>query len=128
MSQAQVMAARPLTPSASAPAQVAPFGAGGSVPQITLSPSARATGRATTGFLFLVMADTCTTLTVHMRDPHTLAWGEIASFDVPNDTLAPFKWITVCGVNACELWFETNAASDESDYGPLVLVAETSGG
>ncbi|MBV8982249.1 MAG: hypothetical protein JO086_15205 [Acidimicrobiia bacterium] len=126
---AQLGRARTATPSTSAPTQLAPYGSGSGNPQYTLSPVCPANGRPTTGFMCMVVADTITTLVVWKRDPHTLAWGVLASFDVPNNSLATFTWISFCGVNASELWFQTDAAAaTHTTLGPLVLVEETSGG
>jgi hypothetical protein len=128
--QAQLNAARRSIVSADEPTQPGVYGSGqGSDPHITLTAAARAPGRATTGFLAMVVGTSITTLTVWLRDPHTLLWGELASFDVPNDALDVFKWITICGVNASEIYFETDAADETSGgIGPAILVIEQAGG
>lgn len=120
-SAAQMQKATLLVPNLAAPVQPAPYGAGPSTtPDYTLSPICPASGNKTSGFQFLAFGTDATTLTVWKRDPGTGIWGQL----VLVTSLTLFRWINVCGVNACELYFQTNG--DEA--AGFVLIEETSGG
>lgn len=127
--QAQLMRGRVASVSEDEPTQPAPYGAGpSSEPHITLSPQAPAPGRSTTGFLVMLIGTDVSTLTIWVRDPATGLWGFLADYSSSDDEpLEVFKWITICGVNACELYFETDAEDEDGD-GPTAVVIETSGG
>ena len=129
MSQTQLQRCRAVVPSDTDPTQPAPFGAGSSEPQVTMSPTAPATGHKATGIMFLVAADAGTSCAVWVRDPATGIWGVLATFgatDTP--AFATFQWVTVCNLNASELYFVTDASMSSIDplTEPLVLMVETS--
>jgi len=128
MSQAQLQRAHVFLPSASAPTQAAPFGAGSSEPQYTLAPIAPSTGHKTTGFVFLVACDAVTTLTVWKRDPHTTYWGSLAILNnAAPGAIAPFVWVTICDCLATQLWIQTNATNSDRTIAPAIVIEETSG-
>jgi len=130
VSQAQLQRSHFILPSVSAPVQAPPYGAGpSSPPQYVLSPIAPATGAKTTGFKFMVAADSVSSVKIWERDPHTQFWGLLVTYDAafPN-ALAPFVWASVCDILASEIWFETDAANSSlTPLLPGIILQETSG-
>lgn len=120
--QVQLLRARPCVPSLTPPVQPVPWGAGpSSGPQITLSPTAPASGHATAGFAFMVVGGTSQIGAVYMRDPGTGLWGLLPI----QGAYAPLTWLQPVAIlcNAAELFFVTDAPP-LGGQPVIVLVAE----
>lgn len=103
--QAELGRCRVIVPAAVPPTEPEglPGGAGlGSEPQIVLSPRTP-TSRTTFGFMFFFVGD-ASSISIWKRDPASLIWALLATITPPD--LAVLKWITVCTLNASELYFE----------------------
>jgi hypothetical protein len=77
----------------------------------------------TSGFMFFVAGgpNPLGPINVWKRDPGSGFWALLATITGPDAVF--FKWITVCSVNASELFFEYTEAPNTS-----VLLEEISGG
>jgi len=92
--------------------------------QITLSPRTPHDLK-TQGFAYFISGTGVTTITCWKREPHSGFWAKL--FTVDGADLALFEWDTVCDVNPCELWFQTDAASIESEIPAGVWLEELGG-